>query len=86
MIPYSLNLIDLFFTLHAIPNGGVELNPFMQSTHFMIFYKVVIVVGLCLFMSKRPERIARIGLNLCTAVYSALCLYHLFFILKGMIL
>lgn len=86
MTPYILNLIDLFITLYAIQNGGVELNPFMQNTHFMIFYKVIAVGVLLLWLSKRPERIAKVGLKLSTAVYAVLFIYHLYFILKGMIL
>lgn len=76
-VPYILNLIDLCLTLHALSLGVEEANPFMQSVPIMVFYKIVIVGGLLWWLSRRPERIARLGLRLCTAVYAALAFYHL---------
>ncbi len=77
MTAYLLNLFDLFCTLYAVRHGGVELNPLMQSVPIMIAYKVIAVGGLLWWMSHRAEPIARWGMRGCTAVYGALCIYHL---------
>lgn len=76
MIPYILNLFDLFCTLYALNLGASELNPLMQNIPVMIVSKVVIVGILCWWLSHRPERIARIGLWVCTAFYAALAVWH----------
>lgn len=97
MTPYLLNLCDLLLTLHAIHHGGVELNPLMQCVPVMVAWKVVGVGVLCgvLEYCARPSQslgdssptgraeFARRGLNLCTAVYAALCVYHFYFIFGG---
>lgn len=80
MITYLLNIIDLALTLHALSLGCTELNPLMQSLPIMIFYKVVVVGGLCWWLSHRPKRLAKLGLNLCTAVYAATCVYHFYYL------
>ena len=82
MPPYILNLIDLFLTLYALDNGGVELNPLLQSVPVMVAWKVVGVGVLCYLLHHFRERTKLIqwGLNLCTVVYGALCIYHLIFI------
>ena len=77
MTPYTLNLIDLAFTLHALSNGGVELNPLMACVPVQIVYKIVIVGFLCGWLEKRPEPIAKIGLKLLTAVYVAVNFWHI---------
>ena len=86
MTPYILNLIDLALTLYALANGGVELNPLMQSVPVMVGWKVVGVgIGcalLCHFAGA-GNKVARWGLRFCTLVYGALCVYHLFFIFGG---
>ena len=101
MTAYLLNLCDLALTLYAIPRGGVELNPLLQDPAVMVAYKVVGVGVLCAVLevlarpsqsrfarqlSRRESRVARWGLRVGTAVYAALCIYHLYFILGGMIL
>ena len=73
---YILNLFDLLCTLCALRLGVRELNPFMQNVPFMVFYKTVIVGGLLMLLSGRHERIARVGMTCCMAVYAALLLYH----------
>lgn len=78
---YGLNLIDLACTLHALANGGVELNPLMRSVPVMVVYKTVVVGALLGWLGTRAERMAKTGLRLCTAVYGALAAYHLYFIL-----
>ena len=78
MTPYLLNLLDLVFTLYALSINLQELNPLMQHLPTMLFYKVVLVGVLCWWLSKRPERIARLGLQLCTIIYGCLCVYHIY--------
>lgn len=77
MTAYILNLFDLLCTLCAMQLGVEELNPLMQAVPFMVFYKVAVVGALIWWLSTRKERLARFGLKLCSAVYGALCLYHL---------
>lgn len=75
---YALNILDLIFTLHAVNNGGVELNPFMRSVPFMIFYKTVVIGALLWWLKKRKVNILPL-----TAVYAAVNLWHIFNILKA---
>ncbi len=82
-LAYTLNLIDLFLSLHAIRNGATELNPLMQSVPVMVAVKVVGVGVLCWWLSSRPEKIASHGLRACAVFYAALNLYHIYFILGG---
>lgn len=76
MTAYALNLFDLLCTLYAQSMGAEELNPLMQSVPVLVAYKVIIVGGLLWWLSGRPERAARIGLQICTAVYGLLAVYH----------
>lgn len=75
---YLLNLTDLLFTLHAIRHGGVELNPLLQSIPIMILYKVILVGILCWWLGKRKEKIAHIGLIVCTVWFGAVNLWHIY--------
>ena len=77
---YPLNLLDLAITLYALSIGCTELNPLMQFPEVMIFYKVIIVGGLCwvLHHFRESTKLARLGLNLCTVIYGGLCIYHLY--------
>ena len=72
MTTYLLNLLDLLFTLYALPFGVRELNPLMQSIPFMIFYKVIIVGIACYIL--RNKRL----LWICAAVYAVLDLWHIY--------
>ena len=76
VLAYILNLIDLLCTLYAQSMGCTELNPLMRSVPVLVAYKVIIVGGLLWWLSGRPERAARMGLRICTAVYAALAVYH----------
>ena len=73
---YALNLADLLCTLYALSLGCTELNPLLQSVQVLVAYKVVVVGGLLWWLSGMPERAARIGLRICTAVYGLLSVYH----------
>jgi len=77
MAVYLLNLFDLLCTVYALQHGAKELNPAMQSIPSMIFYKVVVVGALCWWLHNRPERAAKIGLALCTAVFAVLAVWHI---------
>ena len=76
MIAYLLNLIDLACTLYALRIDAVELNPMMASVPVMVVYKLVVVGLLAAWLSRRREKLARIGLRLCTAAYTILACYH----------
>lgn len=73
---YLLNLFDLACTLYALDMGAKELNPFMQSVPFMVFYKIVVVGGLLFWLASRSERVARKGIKACTVAYAALAVWH----------
>ena len=73
---YVLNLIDLACTLTALHLGAMELNPLMSSVPVMVVYKLVVVGLLAAWLSRRREKLARIGLILGVAVYVALDMYH----------
>lgn len=75
-LAYTLNLADLFLSLHAIRNGTTELNPLLQSVPVMVAWKVVGVGVLCWWLSSRQEKIARWGLRVCAAVFAAVDVYH----------
>lgn len=77
MTAYTLNLLDLAFTVYALQRGGAELNPVMRCVPIMIIYKTVIVGALCLWLAKRTEPLAKYGLWVITAVYAGLCVWHL---------
>lgn len=77
MTAYTLNLLDLAFTLYALKHGGVELNPAMRCVPIMIAYKTVIVGALCLWLTKRTEPLAKYGLWAITAVYAGIIIWHL---------
>ena len=55
MTAYTLNLLDLAFTLYALAHGGVELNPLMRCVPIMIAYKTVIVGALCIVLHHLAE-------------------------------
>ena len=78
MIAYILNLFDLGCTLAALRLGVQELNPLMQCVPFMIVYKVVAIGVLCWWLHRRPEPLAKRGLQLCTLFYGILAVYHLY--------
>jgi hypothetical protein len=67
-----------------LPEWDVELNPLLQSIPIMILYKVFVVGILCWWLGKRKEKIAHIGLIVCTVWFGAVNLWHIYNIfLKG---
>jgi hypothetical protein len=84
MTLYLLNLADLFFTLHALSHGAVELNPFMQNIPFMVVYKTIVVGVLIWWIKRRSEPIARCGLYAITIFYAIVNWWHIWNVfLKG---
>ena len=85
MTAYILNLLDLFFTLHAIAHGATELNPLMQSVPVMVAWKVLGVGFLCWCLKSlaKQSRMALWGLRICAAAFAAVDLYHIYSILGG---
>ena len=75
---YTLNLLDLLFTLHALSHGAVELNPLLRCVPIMIAYKVIIVGALLWWLEKRSERVAVIGKTFITAAYLAVVVWHIY--------
>lgn len=84
MIAYALNLADLALTLYALTRGGVELNPLMRSIPVMVAWKVCGAGVLCLLLSKLATnlKVARYGLQVCTAIYILTNLWHIVNLIK----
>lgn len=82
---YTLNLLDLLLTLHALSLGCMELNPLLQSIPTMVAYKVIIVGVLVWWLEhvadinvgNKKGCIARWGLSLCTVVYLLTNINHI---------
>ena len=82
MTAYILNLFDLTFTLYALSHGAIELNPLMRCVPFQIFYKVIVVGALLWVLHRlRGYRLAQFGLNVATAVFAVVDLWHIISIL-----
>lgn len=80
MTTYILNLFDLVCTLCVLAIGVGELNPLFCDPHAvpaMIAYKIFAVGGLLWWLSQRPERIAHIGLRVCSVAYAAVTVWHI---------
>ena len=77
MTAYTLNLLDLAFTLHALERGAVEANPLMRSIPVMIAYKVIVIGVLCWWLKKQNSSISKVGLWVCTAVFLCINIYHI---------
>lgn len=77
MTAYTLNLIDLALTLHALTWGAWEVNPLIRSVPVMIVYKMVIVGVLCWWLSRREEPLARYGLDVASVWYGAVNIWHI---------
>lgn len=77
MSAYILNLFDLAFTLLALRRGAAELNPLMRCVPVMVCYKTLFMGAGMWWLSRRPERIARNGMNMLTAFYGAVNVWHI---------
>ena len=78
-----MNLADSFFTLVHLQAGGIELNPFAQMlletgrAGFVIWKAVLIGVAVVVLCLHKNFYLARVGLGLAAAAYTALVIYHL---------
>lgn len=88
MTAYTLNLIDLIFTLHALECGAVEANPLMRllmEIHPLAlpFVKVVVAGALFWWLHRRAKTsaFARRCQRVITAVYAAFCVWNLIIII-----
>ena len=77
MTAYTLNLLDLAFTLHALSRGAVEANPLMRCVPLMIAYKVIVIGILCAWLYKQNSSTSRLGLKLCAAVFACVNIWHI---------
>jgi hypothetical protein len=79
---FLLNLLDAFFTLSILRKGGTEENPLMerllQAGDASFLFEKCFLVGfwLVLLIVHKNFRLARIGLWLLLAAYSALFGWH----------
>jgi len=78
-----MNLLDSFFTLVHLQAGGIELNPFaamLLSTGrlgFVLWKALLIGAAILVLCMHKNFFLARIGLLLAAASYTALVAYHL---------
>jgi hypothetical protein len=83
VIAFLLNVLDAFFTLIWVGEGGGERNPLMDrllQSGDQVFLNVKLFVAGVAFiwlMAHKNFRLARIGLWLLVAIYGALLLYHI---------
>lgn len=78
-----MNVLDSFFTLYHLQAGGTEVNPIADAllrsgrTSFVVGKSILISLALLVLCLHKNFRLARLGLFLATAVYTALVGYHL---------
>lgn len=78
-----MNIGDSFFTIVHLQAGGVEVNPvaaeMLKTGRFgFVFIKAVLIgVALLVLTLHKNFQLARFGLWLSTAAYTALVIYHL---------
>lgn len=78
-----MNVGDSFFTIVHLQAGGVEVNPvaaaMLRTGRFgFVFIKAVMIgVALLVLTLHKNFQLARFGLWLSTAAYTALVIYHL---------
>ena len=84
-----LNILDAFFTLRWIQQGGAEANPFMAymlelGDGFFLAQKCFVVgIWLIVLTVHKNFRLAQIGLYSLAAVYSLLLVGHIVLITHG---
>ena len=78
-----LNLLDAWFTLLFLANGGIELNPLVdhvlaQGPQTFLMFKTLGIGVCCAFLTVTANfRAARIGLGIVLTGYSLLLCWHL---------
>ena len=80
---YTLNILDMVFTLEAIRIGYSEWNPIMrwlleQGTDYFIFFKTfVILLGTLVLLAFPVRRNVNVILVVLATLYAVLSMYHL---------
>lgn len=78
-----MNLLDSFFTLVHLQAGGIELNPFAAMllgtgrVGFVLWKSALIGGAILVLCLHKNFLLARLGLLLAAASYTALVVYHL---------
>lgn len=78
-----MNLLDSFFTLVHLQAGGIELNPFAAllltsgRVGFVLWKAALIGLAVLVLCLHKNFILARLGLLLAAASYTALVVYHL---------
>ena len=78
-----MNLLDSFFTLVHLQAGGIELNPFAAlllgsgRLGFVLWKSLLIGVAIIVLCLHKNFLLARLGLLIAAACYTALVAYHL---------
>ena len=78
-----MNTGDSYFTLVHLQSGGIELNPFAQGllrtgrVGFVAAKGIMITLALLVLVQHKNFWLARVGLWVAAAAYTALNLYHL---------
>lgn len=79
----AMNILDSFFTLVHLQAGGIELNPFAAMllgtgrVGFVVWKSVLIGSAILVLCLHKNFVLARIGLVIAAASYTALVAYHL---------
>jgi len=79
----AMNISDTFFTLVHLQNGGIELNPVAQlmlntgREGFVLIKSVLIGTAILVLCLHKNFVLARIGIVVAAASYTALNVYHL---------
>lgn len=78
-----MNVLDSYFTLLHLQDGGIELNPVADALlrtgrlGFVFSKSALITVALAVLCVHKNFRLARMGLGLAAGMYTLLVIYHL---------
>lgn len=78
-----MNLLDSFFTLVHLQAGGIELNPFAAllletgRVGFVVWKSILIGAAVLVLCLHKNFVLARLGILIAAASYTALVVYHL---------
>ena len=79
----GLNILDYFFTMFILDEGGKEINPIVQSameawgSHFWIWKFVLVSVALILLCLRSKSGYVRIAIFAATSLYLAVIFYQI---------
>lgn len=95
MVAYLLNIVDMLFTMYVISDGGIELNPMVNTIleydgALFVFLKIVVAGVLFWWLERKAKlhKVAQQGLRAITIFYAILVLWHIvnFIIVRAIIL